>query len=48
MLSPASDAKQGSGTTRCYRGVRAVVPFIEAGEAPIDDLQPLTEWLETG
>ncbi len=38
----------GRGTSNGYTGVRALIPFVDAGEAPRDDLQPLVHWLEAG
>jgi histidine ammonia-lyase len=38
----------GSGTSSGYANIRAFIPFVGAGEAPPDDLQPLVSWLESG
>jgi len=35
----------GRGTSTAYAAVRASMPFVAAGQAPLDDLEPLVAWL---
>jgi len=37
----------GQGTANSYAAVRTHIPFVGAGQAPLDELQPLVQWLET-
>jgi len=41
-------ADLGRGTANSHAAVRARIPFVGAGQAPLDDLQPLVHWLEAG
>jgi histidine ammonia-lyase len=42
-----NDSMLGRETTAAYTNVRTHIPFIDAGQTPIETLDPLVRWLET-
>lgn len=42
----ASKGTLGRGTATAYAGVRQHIPFVDAGQTPIESLDPLVHWLE--